>query len=887
MSTNKFTLLSSIKYNRWNDYIYPLHNKIILTDHIKWALKDLWYLFNKVPANHFILIQFKVQLNNGLYRSISYVQTVTINDFNLLLDTFIEFWNLRSEDYHITNANSIIFTYKVYDNEISKEIKTKNISRHKNIVADLQNQYSFGGFNLPKTMDFTLWGEYEISSDFNSAIVYKPHSRLVYHIKLLDNSQEVDLKMNDNILLTFTDTLNNSADLNTFTRTVKQQEYIFVDGELILKRIQKQATFIKPLDKSIYLNKQILTMDLETRTINGIMEAYCVCIYDGKISRSFYLSDYKNSETMLLTALRSLCIRKYNQYKVYLHNFSNFDGIFLLKNIAQISDDIYPIIKNDQMIEIRMKYGKKNNKNKYPYTLYFRDSLLLLPASLSNLAKQFKVENKDIFPYSFVNQRNIELTYEGIIPDYTYFDNSKVTLEDYINYKNRFNFKQWSLKEETIAYCLQDVKTLHQIIDQFNHHIFNLFRINLLKYPTLSSLALAIFRTHFLGSNQIPIISGTIFNDIKKAYTGGSVDVIKPYGKNIRRYDVNSLYPYVMKEYPMPVGKPTFFEGDILKVENKPFGFFKVEVTTPDNLNVPILQTKVNRSTIAPLGQWTGWYSSEELYNAMSYGYTFKILNGYTFEKAYIFKEYVDYFYTMKKESDKNSPNYIISKLLLNSLYGRFGMNPINEEHAIVQANKQHKYSGATITNSKDLGNDRELISFINNKPSEESACALNISIPISAMVTSCARVYMSQFKNNPLYQLFYTDTDSIDIDRPLDPKWVGSELGQMKLEHIFKEAIFLAPKVYGGITDKYEYVKIKGLKNTLAYSELSQLLNKNSKLEISQDKWYKYVEFGYINIKNEVYTLMVTENKRELIYDSNNRFIDTKPFHLSNLTIK
>jgi len=47
-----------------------------------------------------------------------------------------------------------------------------------------------------------------------------------------------------------------------------------------------------------------------------------------------------------------------------------------------------------------------------------------------------------------------------------------------------------------------------------------------------------------------------MFNDIKQGYTGGSVDVYKPTGQHIYRYDVNSLYPYVMKSYPMPVGNP-------------------------------------------------------------------------------------------------------------------------------------------------------------------------------------------------------------------------------------------------------------------------------------------------------------------------------------------
>ena len=55
----------------------------------------------------------------------------------------------------------------------------------------------------------------------------------------------------------------------------------------------------------------------------------------------------------------------------------------------------------------------------------------------------------------------------------------------------------------------------------------------------------------------------------------------------------------------------------------------------------------------------------------------------------------------------------------------------------------------------------------------------------------------------------------------------------------------------------------------------------KNKKLEIYQNKWYKNISQGNIEIKNEIYTLMKTENKRKLIYDNQNKFIDTLPLKI------
>ena len=76
----------------------------------------------------------------------------------------------------------------------------------------------------------------------------------------------------------------------------------------------------------------------------------------------------------------------------------------------------------------------------------------------------------------------------------------------------------------------------------------------------------------------------------------------------------------------------------------------------------------------------------------------------------------------------------------------------------------------------------------------------------------------MSKYKTIPFLIIYYSDTDSIYTNIPLDPKNMGTDLGKMKLERVFNKAIFLSPKVYGGITytdnnHSIEYIKVKGLK--------------------------------------------------------------------------
>lgn len=892
--TNLLTL------NKWHDYYYKLDNNLLFEEHIISALTSL---FNKLDnpslfplkrwSDSIIIIQFKIKFDSNQFRSVSYLQIVKLTEFKDLLEIFIEFWNIRDQDYMSLNPSHIVFTYKIIskDNEI---IKTSKLNRSK-LIKDETKTFNFKGYNLPSTMDFSNWGTLIFESD-TFAQIKKLNSNSVYNINILDKELKVNLKVKDKSILEFTDKILEKGKLNSFIRTIKNQEYIFIDGSLVIKKIKKATNFLKPIHPQGFISTNFLTMDLETRTIDGKMIPYAVSIYDGKNTTSFYLLDFINSDEMLKTAIRFLMKPKYHDYKIYLHNFSFFDSIFLLKFLSELTDiKILPIIRDGRIIDLKFSFYIFNNK----INLYFRDSYLLLPSSLKKLALNFKVSNKGIFPYKFVNNKNIPLDYIGEIPKYEYFE--KLSLVDYTDYCNSFENKSWDLKKETIKYCKQDVITLYEIISKFQKKIYLLFRMDILKYPTLSSLAFAIYRSQFIKNFKIPLIDGNLFTQLKKGYTGGSVDVYKPFsskGELIYRYDVNSLYPFIMKNYYMPVGEPIYFEGDINLIKegtgynlvDKPFGFFDVEVTAPKSMKIPILQTRLETAngirTVAPLGSWTGTYFSEEIYNAIKHGYKFKILRGYLFEKQKIFREYVDFLYDLKVNSSKDTPDYIISKLLLNTLYGRFGMDPQVENHIILNNKDSLLFiNKKVVTNVIDLQNGKELISFFDSHDwnEEQNKKSLNISVSIAAAVTASARIHMSQFKTMKDTTLFYTDTDSIDINKPLPSKYIGKELGKMKLEHIFTNAIFLAPKVYGGITDSYEYIKIKGLKNPITFEEMKPLLIKNKSVEIKQEKWYRNIPLGNINIKQEIYTLMVNNLKRKLIYDENNKFIDTTPIYLNN----
>ena len=181
---------------------------------------------------------------------------------------------------------------------------------------------------------------------------------------------------------------------------------------------------------------------LETRLINNVHTPYAISIFDSFQFYSFYLSDFKNVNEMLRKALETIFVKKYNHHHIYVHNFANFDAVFLFDVLSSFGSMI-PTIHNGRIISIKINYKK--------YVFHFKDSYQLLPQSLRKLGISFDVlTQKSIFPYEFVNNNDINLNYIGIIPPFKFF--SDITIEEYLLYCEQFINNEWSLKEETIKY---------------------------------------------------------------------------------------------------------------------------------------------------------------------------------------------------------------------------------------------------------------------------------------------------------------------------------------------------------------------------------------------------------------------------------------------------
>jgi len=170
-----------------------------------------------------------------------------------------------------------------------------------------------------------------------------------------------------------------------------------------------------------------------------------------------------------------------------------------------------------------------------------------------------------------------------------------------------------------------------------------------------------------------------------------------------------------MKDNPMPIGEPTYFQGDILKYEPDAYGFCYCEVSTPKYLKHPILlihvRTKDGIRTIAPLGTFKCMIYSEEMRKALKYGYKFKVLYGYLFKKGYIFEDIITKLHNLRTTYPKENPLNLIAKLFMNSLYGRFGMQEFHPESIIINKSEFTNFEDSClkfnfiITDVLDLNN--------------------------------------------------------------------------------------------------------------------------------------------------------------------------------------
>ena len=897
-----------------NTQAYYLSNhspitKAFLTTYVRIFWEDIFSRLHKENNNIHLMLMCKVEFTdpNLGYKTLGPLRKVNFTDQKLFVEFLLARIGVLSDSYTVNPVSKILFSFLV-KNGIADDSRSLLQNTDYEVKA-----HSYNNLQLPLTMDPNQYGEIIGTKTIDGKTTFIASKENIHIFKIEVDGNKNNVRLMGAADLTWVDT---KISDNSFKREFDKNILYIKDGVVVVKAKQLNAKAFRkvPVEKQLIKPNVFMTIDIETiLTENNVMEPYLICGY----SNGRYIYSYATEiSTEGKNAMFNDFIKQMLQFKdvkyVYAHNLSGFDGILLMKSLINFEGaHVEPLIFNDKLMSITFK--TKNKK------IVFKDSYLLLPNSLRELCKAFSIKTpKTHFPFKLN-----DINYIGEFPD---ADAWGMTHGEWKTLRD--NFKGvWSFKDESIKYCKIDCKSLFDILVDFNKLVFDNFKVNIHQSLTLPSLSMRIYKSQFMPNETIYKLLGQVEQDIREAYTGGAVDVYKPHnGKDndfynpirakLKCYDVNSLYPFIMSTMEMPVGKPIAFEGDITKFDPDVYGFLYCKITSPNDLKHPILQRRIKTEngirTIAGLGTWEGWIMSEEMNKTMHLGYKFEVIRGYKFKRAVIFKDYINKLYNMRLKYPKTNPLNMICKLLMNSLYGKFGMKTsksvvsiyntsLEVDRELLESNLETV--GEFISDYIKLDNYiitvRKHVENFSYNEKFDWHDGLEVNIAIAATVTAGGRLWMSLLKNRQDFEVYNTDTDSLFIAGDLPKELIGDNLGQFKLEYEIKKAVFLAPKAYSIVTtDDKTITKIKGVTKDIVESiphhDIEELLVKDSTMEVSQDKWFKKVYEGKISVGLVAYNLKVTANKREAIYKEYHEngktkyiFSDTKPYYYEDIEIK
>lgn len=208
---------------------------------------------------------------------------------------------------------------------------------------------------------------------------------------------------------------------------------------------------------------------------------------------------------------------------------------------------------------------------------------------------------------------------------------------------------------------------------------------------TVGADALAEFK-NIIGKNQFdrlfPVLSFAMDSEIRRAYRGGFTYADPRFrGRQVgagKVFDVNSLYPSVMYTQPIPYGEPQFVKGRVTPTKSHPLTIFAVTFTAklkPDH--VPCVQIKHNmlfqaNEYLHDIDEPVTLMMTNVDFDLMNDHYDVDVLaweGGWRFKSALnVFDPYIDKY--MKIKANSNGGIREISKLFLNSLYGKYATRP-------------------------------------------------------------------------------------------------------------------------------------------------------------------------------------------------------------------
>jgi hypothetical protein len=638
-------------------------------------------------------------------------------------------------------------------------------------------------------------------------------------------------------------------------------------------------------EKKTILDPQILTYDFETISDpeTGKTTPYALGIFNGKKYTEIYKrkidSNIINDFITYINTIKTDSI-------FYGHNAGKFDMLILVETLLKNFEINKYLDSNGRIINL-------NFRNKNDVSISFRDSYNFIVCSLNKACADFKTTIKklnDSVKHDLINLNN----------SYT---ESKLKIENK------------TIHEYTSAYLKNDCLSLHEILLKFNDIIYKTYKFTLWSVYTNAGIAREVFLKNFYEVDKTPLyyLRRDIDAELRHYYFGGRNEVFKTLGatkKKLYYVDFTSLYPYKMYNEYYPVG-----EMEIIIPENENkfcnnwFGFVEVEFkhTNINNKIKPFHPVKHNGKLI--FGNVKTYqksiFTTEEIKysikNKLGYTYRFKKVYHYK-EKSKLFNGIVGELFKMKSgaEEKENEALRQIAKIIINSLYGFWGINYYQRNQNIIKCD--------TIKNKKGLSEEEIKIKVDKNKSNvlmgyltenklinhtelhghslyqiEDEIKPNGANVGLAFMICAYARTELYKLMraieiNNGV--VYYCDTDSVITD-----------LNIYEVKEIHDEFIRTDNKLIGELTNEARPYVEKLLKNAgISKNEINVFVKTNTPaftelITIANKFYYLGLEFEYKNIKynyeimkgkgvnlNNKYNIKYEENKIIYFKEINNK---------------
>lgn len=510
--------------------------------------------------------------------------------------------------------------------------------------------------------------------------------------------------------------------------------------------------------------RKVLYFDFETITEGKIHKPFMCHYYDQENPDITYEFLGENCGLKMLQSLKSDTL-------LYAHN-AGYDYRFLLKYL-KISKILNP---NNSFMNCKGIFNK--------FKIEIRDSYKMISKPLRDFGKCFNLEQaKEIMPYSLQTEKNIKSRF--ISASDCAKAQELINSEDYKLFMD--NCHKWScIEDEHIdiikyasIYCRIDCVVLAQGMEIFRGWMLKATKLDIYNILTIPSLAhkYMVNKGCYKGVCEISSVARSF---IQKCLVGGRV-MLAENKKVIRRgriadFDGVSLYPSAMDR----LGDLGGFLKGTPKVWNpkinldKVDGYFlQVEITDLKyDQRFPLaskIENGIRTFTNDIIGQklFIDKIALEDLVEFQ--GVKYKIIKGYYFNEGRNpkIKEVINYLFNerLKKKEQKN-PIQEVYKLIMNAVYGKTLMKPVEKEQVIINGTeKMEKYIDFNFSMidsfHKIHDSDKYIIKKLKSIDNHFNIC--HVGIEILSMSKRIMNEVMCLADDNYI-ELFYQDTDSLHM---------------------------------------------------------------------------------------------------------------------------